>query len=198
MNAGWIFLAIIAAVIFSKLFSVLGKEPVETEKFRGVLPTTGQVFEMTIVKEPKAQEVKKEAASFDEADFLMGAKMAFNAVVDAFAGGNKEVLKPLVSRKVFDVFCADIQKRQEAGEKMEFSLISINSSKILSKNNEKKPTRVTVELITDQMNVLRDKDGVVLEGDPIQISSVKDTWIFQKEAGLRASWIVVATKSEAV
>ena len=68
----------------------------------------------------------------------------------------------------------------------------------MSKNDEKKPTRVTVELISEQMNVLRDKEGAVLEGDPIQISSVKDTWTFQKEVGLRSTWIVIGTKSEAV
>ena len=197
MNAGWIFLAVVAIVIFSKLFSVLGKEKVRTEKFRGVLPGTGQVVEMTITSNPKTDE-KKENRSFNEEDFLMGAKMAFNAVVDAFASGNKETLKPLVSRKVFDCFVKDIQKREDAGEKMEFSLIAINSSKILSKNDERKPTRVTVELISEQMNVLRDKEGSVLEGDPIQISSVKDTWTFQKEVGLRSTWVVIATKSEAV
>ena len=197
MNAGWIFLAVVAVVIFLKLFSVFGKENEKTEKFRGVLPGTGQIVEMTITGKPEKLE-KKEAHVFKEEDFLMGAKMAFNAVVDAFATGNKETLKPLVSRKVFDAFFNDIQKREENGEKMEFSLIAINSSKILSKNDEKKPTRVTVELITEQMNVLRDKNGVVLEGDPIQISLVKDTWTFQKETGLRSSWIVIATKSEAV
>ena len=197
MNAGWIFLAVVAVVIFMKLFSVLGKENEKTEKFRGVLPGTGQIVEMTI-KGGAVKNEKKEAHVFNEEDFLMGAKMAFNAVVDAFANGNKETLKPLVCRKVFDSFANEIQKWEENGEKMEFSLIAINSSKILSKNDSKKPTRITVELLTEQMNVLRDRNGAVLEGDPIQISVVKDTWTFQKEIGLRSSWIVVATKSEAV
>ena len=197
MNAGWIFLAVVAIVIFLKLFSVFGKENEKTEKFRGVLPGTGQIVEMTI-KGGTVKNEKKDAHVFNEEDFLMGAKMAFNAVVDAFASGNKETLKPLVSRKVFDSFVNEIQKREDNGEKMEFSLIAINSSKILSKNDAKKPTRITVELLTEQMNVLRDRNGTVLEGDPIQISLVKDTWTFQKEIGLRSSWIVVATKSEAV
>ena len=81
---------------------------------------------------------------------------------------------------------------------MEFSLIAINDAKIIAKNDEKKPTRVTVELFSEQMNVLRDKNGLVLEGDPIQLSTLKDTWVFEKTTGLRSSWIVVATKSEAV
>ena len=197
MSAGWIFLAVIVFVILSKLFSVLGKENTPSEKIRGVLPGTGQVFEMTIVKAPETENTKKEN-TFDEKDFLIGVKIAFNTIADAFASGNKDVLKPLLSHNVFEVFSKEIEDRKEREEKMEFSLIAINSSKILSKNDDKKPTQITVELISEQMNVLRDKNGIVLQGDPIQISSVKDTWTFKKTTGIRSSWVVTSTQSEAV
>lgn len=197
MSAGWIFIAIVVFVVLSKLFSTLGKEPVQGERFRGVLPGTGQVFEMTIVKKQPEQHTKKENF-FDEQDFLIGAKIAFNTIAQAYSTGDKNVLKPLLSAKVFNVFASDIDEREQKEEKMEFSLIAINSAKVLSKNNEHKPTQVTVELISEQMNVLRDKNGVVLEGDPIQLSTLKDTWVFEKTTGLRSSWVVVATKSEAV
>ena len=197
MSAGWIFIAIVVFVILSKLFSTLGKEPVQAEKFHGVLPGTGQVFEMTIVKNKSEDTVKKESF-FDEQDFLIGAKIAFNTIAEAYSKGDKKVLKPLLSAKAFDVFSSNIDEREEKEEKMEFSLIAINSAKILAKNNEKKPSQVTVELISEQMNVLRDKNGSVLEGDPIQLSTLKDTWTFEKTSGLRSSWIVIATKSEAV
>ena len=197
MSAGWIFIAIVVFVVLSKLFSTLGKEPLQGEKFRGVLPGTGQVVEMTILKN-KAENISKKENVFDEQDFLIGAKIAFNTVAEAFSKGDKHTLKPLLSRKVFDSFSADIEKRLEKEEKSEFSLIAINNAKIISKNDDKKPTRITVELISEQMNVLRDKNGIVLEGDPIQLSCVKDTWVFEKTNGLRSSWIVIATKSEAV
>ena len=197
MSAGWIFIAIVVFVILSKLFSTLGKEPVQAEKFRGILPGTGQVFEMTIVKN-KSDKTPKKENFFDEQDFLIGAKIAFNTIVEAYSRGDKNILKPLLSAKVFDVFSSDIEKRKNSEEKMEFSLIAINSAKVLSKNDDKKPTQVTVELVSEQMNVLRDKNGIVLEGDPIQLSTLKDTWVFEKTTGLHSSWIVVATKSEAV
>ena len=197
MSAGWIFIAIVVFIVLSKLFSTLGKEPVQAEKFRGVLPGTGQVFEMTIVKKKAQEELKKENC-FDERDFLIGAKIAFNTIAEAYSKGDKKVLKPLLSGKVFDAFSSVIDEREEKEEKMEFSLIAINSAKILSQNDKKKPTQITVELVSEQMNVLRDKTGAVLEGDPIQLSTLKDTWVFEKTSGLRSSWIVVATKSEAV
>ena len=58
--------------------------------------------------------------------------------------------------------------------------------------------RLSIRLTIPERGRIYDRNGVVLEGDPIQISSVKDTWTFQKEIGLRSSWVVVATKSEAV
>ena len=58
MSSVWIILAIVSVVILQKLFSVLGKETT-MEKFRGVVPGTGQVFEMTLSK--IKEEGKKEA-----------------------------------------------------------------------------------------------------------------------------------------
>ena len=81
---------------------------------------------------------------------------------------------------------------------MDFSLVAINSSKIISKSEGKNPKKITVEFITEQVNVLKDKLGVILEGDPILISKVLDVWTFERDAKSRHNWIVTATKSEAL
>ena len=128
---------------------------------------------------------------------MLSAKIAFGAIADAFAHGDKAALKGVVSQKLYNALCSAIDKRNELEQTMEFSLIGISSSKILSKNDDKKPTVITVELVTEQMNVLRDKDGNILEGDAIQIAKIKDTWTFKKENKLRSGWVVCTTKSEA-
>lgn len=196
MQAEWIILTVVVVLLVSKLISVLGKEPVQEEKVRLVSPTSGQVLEMRLIKEAPDKS-EKDLHAFNEEDFLMGAKMAFNAVVEAFANGNREALKPLLSSKVFNVFKADIEKREALKQKMEFSLIAIDSSKIVQKSSEPQPQKITVEFITEQMNVLRSQDGSVLEGDPILINKVTDTWTFEKEPKGRKNWVVTATKSEA-
>ena len=198
MQAEWIILTVIVVLLVSKLISVLGKEPVQGEKVRLVSKNSGQILEMRLIKGKELEKKEKTPLSFNEEDFLMGAKMAFHAVVDAFACGNKEALKPLLSKKVYDAFVSDIEERQKKEEKMEFSLIAIDSSKVLQKSSEQQPTTVTVEFISEQMNVLKDKEGVVLEGDPILITKVLDVWTFEKEGKGRSNWIVTATKSEAL
>lgn len=197
MQAEWIILTVIVVLLVSKLISVLGKEPVQGEKVRLVSKNSGQILEMRLIKGKELEKKEKTPLSFNEEDFLMGAKMAFHAVVDAFACGNKEALKPLLSKKVYDAFVSDIEERQKKEEKMEFSLIAIDSSKVLQKSSEQQPTTVTVEFISEQMNVLKNKEGVVLEGDPILITKVLDIWTFEKEPKGRSNWVVTATKSEA-
>lgn len=198
MQAEWIILTIIVVLVVSKLISVLGREPIQGEKVRLISATSGQVLEMRLIKDKKTEKKPKQAPSFNEEDFLMGAKMAFNAVVEAFSYGNKEALKPLLSQKVYEAFVADIEKRQKNGQKMEFSLIAIDSSKVLQKSDGQLPTKVTVEFVSEQMNVLKDKEGTVLEGDPILITKVLDIWTFEKEPKGRSNWVVTATKSEAL
>ena len=87
-------------------------------------------------------------------------------------------------------------EREKQGHKMEFSLISICSSKII--RDTKNPLKVTVEFISEQVNVLRDASGEVLEGDPLFIGKVMDTWTFEKQKGIRSDWIITSTKSEAL
>ena len=198
MQAEWILLVIVAALLISKLISVLGREERPPEKLRFVAPSTGQILEMTLLQQKEDMSKDKGRDEFDEKDFLMGAKMAFNAVVEGFAAGNTQMLKPLLSDHVYDAFVQEINKRKNLEQVMDFSLVSINSSKIVSKSEGKNPKKITVEFVTEQINVLKDKLGVVLEGDPILISKVLDVWTFERDTKSRRNWIVTATKSEAL
>lgn len=195
MDSVWIVLIVVSIVIFQKLFASFGKQA-PTEKFRGVVPGTGQVFEMTLSR--IKEEGKKDANTFNDDDFCIAAKIGFNSVVEAFSKGDKAMLKRLLSKKLYDVFCAEIDKREQQNQKMDFSLIGFDSTKILLKNDTKKPTLIKVEFITEQMNVLRDKDDVVIEGDAVQLSKVRDVWTFKKENGINSKWTICATKSEGV
>ena len=197
MQLGWILLTVVVFLIVSKLISVLGQEP-KGEKIRFVSDKTGDVLEMTLISEKKAGlPGKKETSGFNQDDFLIGAKMAFNAVVDAFAGGRVDTLKTFLAPRVYDSFVQAIEERKAKEQKMEFTLISFVSCKILEQSDEKNPLTVTVDFVTEQTNALRDKMGQVLEGDPIFIGKVHDVWTFQKENKSKNTWIVSATKSEA-
>ena len=52
---------------------------------------------------------------FDEREFLHGAKMAFGMIVESFAKGDVEALRPLLSRDLFGSFATAIETRESAG-----------------------------------------------------------------------------------
>jgi predicted lipid-binding transport protein (Tim44 family) len=50
------------------------------------------------------EKVARADRSFDVREFLEGAKMAYEMIVTAFAQGDRKVLKPLLSRDVYEGF----------------------------------------------------------------------------------------------
>ncbi len=197
MNLGWILLTIIIFLLVSKLISVFGKEPV-SDKVRFISKKTGDILEMTLIPEKKdLVHLKKDAKVFDEEDFLTGAKMSFNAVVDAFSIGKVEDFKTLVSPRVYDCFVSVIEERKNKEQQVEFSLISFLSCKILNRSEEENPIQVTVEFITEQTNALKDKMGKVLEGDSVLICKVRDVWTFKRDPKFKNRWAVIETQSRA-
>jgi predicted lipid-binding transport protein (Tim44 family) len=55
---------------------------------------------------------------------------------------------------------------------------------------------ITVKLVSDQINVTRDGDGKVVEGDPSAVTSVTDIWTFSRNTRARdPNWTLVATRS---
>lgn len=130
--------------------------------------------------------------NFRDEEFLSGAKLAFHMIVSAFAKGKKKELKMMLSPKVYQTFVDAIDTREKNKQILDFSLICINSAKVLQKVEKAK--EVTVQFISEQINILKDENGLALEGDPMNVSVMCDTWTFRQQKN--NTWIVCATKSE--
>ena len=56
--------------------------------------------------------------------------------------------------------------------------------------------RVTVKLVSDQINVLRAHDGSVVDGDPENLIEKTDFWTFCRDTrSPDPNWLLVATGS---
>jgi len=66
--------------------------------------------------------VRSRDPSFDPTKFLTNARSAYETIVRAFIGGDRNTLRPLVDDVVFDAFDAAIKQREDANrtESMEF------------------------------------------------------------------------------
>lgn len=171
-----------------KLYRAMGKKTsFPADKIRLVSKDTGEVLEMHLI-----ESKPKKVGEWDEEAFILGAKFAFQKVLTAFAGCNLKELKKVLEPAVYQAFEQDILSRQSAKQKMDFSLICFDSVKILQKS----PEEVTVRFETEQINLLKDDKNQVIEGDPMTVSTMADTWVFKKVG--KEEWTVAATFSQAM
>ena len=141
-------------------------------------------------------QIKLADRSFEEAGFLEGASAAFEMVVAAFADGDTRVLRPLLSNSVFDDFSGAIRERAEAKQTLETTLVGIKNAEILEAELEDLTAFVAVRFVSEQVNVVKDSEGRIVEGDPNEVTQITDIWTFARNTRSRdPNWTLVATRS---
>jgi predicted lipid-binding transport protein (Tim44 family) len=135
---------------------------------------------------------------FSPGAFLEGAKTAYEMIVTAFAAGDKQALKPLLSRDVYESFARAIDQRRQAGESLETNFVGIGKAEIGSADLLAKKAAITVRFTSDQISSRRNKSGDILEGDPKKIREITDLWTFERDLSSRdPNWTLVATGTSA-
>jgi len=141
-------------------------------------------------------QVKMADPSFTVAKFLEGAAKAFEYIVAAYAKHDTDALRPLLSPDVYSRFSASIQDREDRGETMETELVVLKPPKLESFEVHDGRATAAVRFQSEQVNIVKDKDGKVVEGDRDHVESVTDIWTFARELSSRdPNWILVATRS---
>ncbi len=166
-----------------------GKRTTLPGKIRFISEQTGEVIEMDLI-----DQTKKSLKEFSEETFLANAKLAFQMVVNSFAKGDIADLKKFLHPEIYSVFEKEVLERKEKKQVVDFSLICFDSVKIINKSISKE--EVTVQFVTEQINLLKDADGKVIEGDEMSVATVTDTWTFKRKN--KTKWVVSATKSGAI
>jgi predicted lipid-binding transport protein (Tim44 family) len=133
---------------------------------------------------------------FDPVKFLAGARTAFEWIIGAFANGDAAGLRPLLNDEVFDNFNRAIKTRQAAGETLQTTLVGITSTDLIEADLQGRNAMVTVKIVSDQVNVTRNAEGKIIEGDPSVVASVTDIWTFARNTRARdLNWTLIATRS---
>ncbi|WP_299441940.1 Tim44/TimA family putative adaptor protein [uncultured Rhodospira sp.] len=145
---------------------------------------------------PGLDDVLAADPGFDPDGFLGGARGAFEMIVAAFAKGDKQALRPLLSDDVYDGFARAIDERESAGEVMETELLGLKSLTLTEAAMDGSVANVTVEFVSEQVNVVRDRTGAVVDGDPEHTARVTDIWTFARDVTSRdPNWTLVATRT---
>lgn len=207
-----IFFALVAAFIILRLRSVLGRrtghERPRPDPFRPAPPEPAERAPEALPPGPGAPpaapapgslaagfaQIKIADPSFDEQEFIKGARAAFEYIVAAFAAGDEDKLKPLLSTEVFDRFRDAIRNRRTSGQTHETTIVRLRDVEPVGARMEGPTASLTVRYLSEQINVTRDAAGQVVEGDPDRIAEVTDAWTYARNTrSSDPNWILVAT-----
>jgi len=141
-------------------------------------------------------QIKLADRDFDEKTFVEGARAAFEMVVGAYAEGDRETLRQLLANDVYADFEQALAAREKAEQTLDTTVVSVKEAEIIEAELQGKTAFVTIRFVTEQINVLRNPDDTVAEGDPDHVTEVTDIWTFARNTRSRdPNWTLVATRS---
>ncbi|MFD1624689.1 Tim44/TimA family putative adaptor protein [Azospirillum griseum] len=194
--------AMIAAFLVYRLRSVLGRRTGEERQrpnpFTASAGQTDNVIPLPNRDRPRADavvspdeplslaasidQIAAADSTFEEKHFLEGAKAAFQMIVEAFARGDAAALRPLLADDVFASFDRVIRERQSKGETDDTRVQRVREAEVVeARLDQGRYALVTVRLVSDQINVLRDRNGAVIDGDPNTVVEANDIWTFARD-----------------
>jgi predicted lipid-binding transport protein (Tim44 family) len=133
--------------------------------------------------------------NFDPPKFLSGAETAFRMIVTAFAAGDRNTLKNLLSDSVYQTFEAVISAREAANERHRTEIKSILSATIEDAELIGDQAAIIVRFTSDQVNLTLDAGGNPVIGTEA-VTEIVDLWTFER--GLKSkdlTWRLAAARS---
>lgn len=209
-----VILAMIAAFLGLRLYSVLGRraeheeEPAVPTRFeRGEQPA--RPVPVPAAETPNApraisgfspaveqglRDIGAADRRFDPMAFLEGARAAYGMVLEAFWRGDREELRELCDDDVYQSFVAAIDAREAAGETLDNRLVRIEETSIHAAQLDGRTARISVRFTADIAAVTRDKDGNVVAGSLDDAIESTDIWTFSRDVTSSApDWVLDET-----
>lgn len=132
--------------------------------------------------------------TFTPKSFIEGAKQAYEMIVTAYASGDRQTLKNLLEKDVFEGFQRAIAEREAAGHTVDFTFVGLPKVEIADAEYDRKNVLVTMRFHAEVVSATRDKDGALVEGNADQVQTIADEWTFARNPKSRdPNWKVVTT-----
>jgi predicted lipid-binding transport protein (Tim44 family) len=182
--------------LFVRRAAPVAEKPANTDAADNVTPIGAVATRPADTVAEGLGRIRRADPSFDPAQFLEGARIAFEMIVTAFARGDKAVLQPLLSDEVFQPFARTIDERAAARESVETRDLKLGDPAIVEADMTGRTARVTVKLVSHQLTVTRAMDGSIVDGDPDRPVEKTDYWTFARDTrSSDPNWQLVATGS---
>jgi predicted lipid-binding transport protein (Tim44 family) len=197
-----ILLALVAAFLGLRLYSVLGKrtgheqEPLARQPVEGTAPLIRQpviggdgapatqhndsaIIDMAA--QSGLRSIVNADRQFDAMLFVEGAKSAYRLVLEAYWKSDKEALRFLCDDDVYDSFVAAIDARAAKGEVLDNRLVRIEGARIVDASFDSPMARVTMRFDADISSLVKDAEGNVIGGSMTDAVESNDIWTFVRD-----------------
>lgn len=171
-----ILFAVLAAVLATNLYKILGKKAISEDAISSEnnnnIEEEKKIFSNEIMDYSRKQVIDLDK-DFSFTVFLDGAKSAFTLIVNAYKNKKIQDVKELLDSNVYDNFKESINKIVDKEEEIKtFQILSLQSS-IVNIEVIEKLVKIKVEFISLQENTL--------ENDTKTSKEIKDIWVFERE-----------------
>ena len=199
--------AIIAVFLIFRLKNILGAktgfDPAENNEknvkkqkdFSNVINFTKE-HETTSKIQIKINELKKMDNSFSIDEFVSGANIFFDMIINGFVNGDLTDVKQYVKPKLYNNFKNAIEERIKDNEELIINVKKINNTVINEIKILKVNVKITVLFESLQIKALKDENGKIIDGNINEEILVKDLWTFEKDLNSNdKNWVLVETNS---
>ncbi len=198
-----IIFAIIAIFLVYRLKSILGQNSDGNEQnnkidigkkdFTNVVKLGNKQFDVNKKKTYK-DAIYSEDPTFNEKEFLKGAQNFFEMVIDCFVKGDLKNIEMYIDDKLIKNFQLVIDERLQEQESLKINIIKMISIQIKDVKKLKNFLRISVLFKSEQIKVLKDKKGTIIDGNQKKSILVRDLWTFEKKIQSKdLNWILVET-----
>ena len=200
-----IIFAIIAIFLVYRLKSILGQNSegskqnnkinLEKKEFTNVVKLGTKKINIDNADHDK-DKLTKIDPTFNEKEFLKGAQNFFEMVIDAFVKGNLKNISNYVDSKLMKNFQSVINERLQDKESLKIDIVKMNDIQIKKISILKEFIRISVFFESEQVKVLKDRKGTIIDGDDDKTILVKDIWTFEKKIqSTDLNWKLVETSN---
>jgi predicted lipid-binding transport protein (Tim44 family) len=213
-----VLLAMVAAFLGLRLYSVLGKRsgheqehmprnieprandrrPLEDAKPHvpdiDIAPAGAPAMVYDSSAEDGMRKILSADRNFDVGRFVEGSQAAYAMILEAFWKGDKEELKSLCDDDVYESFVEVIDAREKRGEILENQLVRIDKARISEAEYRRPVARITVQFDADIASVVKDKKGNLIGGSLSDAAETHDVWTFSRDlSSADPNWLLDET-----
>ncbi len=182
--------AAIATIVCVVLYSVLGKSVgqgpeagIDPSELIGSKPSENAKIIPPVIDDrgmPGLSDIAKGDPNFSEAAFIDGAKGAYSIILEAFASGDRDTLKSLLTPNVYAVYERAITDREEKSLTQVTDLGRLKDAEIIGAEKSGKIGQLNVRFDAELTSALVDAEGKLVEGDPDVLSNISEIWTFER------------------